>query len=421
MESSEDFISYKKVLLFGDEGTGKTSFISKLETKLFNESIPHTSDNVKEYQIKTEIKGGKYLNINIYEIRTEDDIIYNYNLLDAFFFDCPCALFFMDITNPNSFDSIENVMTNINKEKYPYLKKIIVENKSDLEHKKSNEKMNKYINDNPDIDHITISLKNGNNLDELLLKIYNEINSPKKELIINQVKERECKLNEKVDYKGQISLILLGNSAVGKTNVFQRFRNKKFNPINTASSGIDCTCKLMKINDDKDIYKLSLYDTAGQERYKSLPQSYFRNVDGVLLLFDLIDKTSFDEVNKWMNQIKDFSKENDRNENDIIIYLIGNKIDLVEKGNEVIDDIAKKDLAEQLGIKYYEISCKWNLNIEEVIVRIVLDCIKKMNNQNENNGNPTITLNNISSNQNKRNECCINKKKEIKKDNKKGK
>ena len=113
MESNDDFISYKKVLLFGDEGTGKTSFISKLETKVFNESIPHTSDNVKEYQIKTEIKDGKNLFINLYEIRTEDDIIYNYNLLDAFFFDCPCALFFMDITKPNSFDSIENVMTNI--------------------------------------------------------------------------------------------------------------------------------------------------------------------------------------------------------------------------------------------------------------------------------------------------------------------
>ena len=420
MESSEDFISYKKVLLFGYEETGKTSFINRLETKEFNESIPHTSDNVKEYQIKTEIKGGKYLNINIYEIRTEDDIIYNYNLLDAFFFDCPCALFFMDVTNPNSFDSIENVMTNINKNKYPYLKKIIVENKSDLDPKKPNEKLNKYIIDNPDIDHITISLKNGNNLDELLLKIYNEINSPKKELIINQVKERECKLNEKVDYKGQISLILLGNSAVGKTNFFQRFRNKKFIPINTASTGIDTAFKLMKIN-DKDIYKLTLYDTAGQERYKCLPGSYFRNVDGVLLLFDLNDKSSFEQVINWMDTIKKFSNDNDRNESDIIIYLIGNKIDLVEKDNEVIDELEKNTLIENLGIKYYEISCRWNLNIEEVMARITLDGIENKNNQNDNNDNPTITLNSISSNKNKRNECCINKKKEIKKDNKKGK
>ena len=115
----------------------------------------------------------------------------------------------------------------MNKEKYPYLKIIIVENKSDLEQKKPNEKINKYINDNPDIDHITISIKNGNNLNELLLKIYNEINSPKKELIINQVKEKEYKLNKKVDCKKQISLILIG-SVVGKTSLFRRFRNKGF-------------------------------------------------------------------------------------------------------------------------------------------------------------------------------------------------
>ena len=280
--------------------------------------------------------------------------------------------------------------------------------------------MNKYINDNPDIDHIIISIKNDNNLDELLLKIYNEINSPKKELIVNQVKKRDVKLDEKIDIKGQISLILLGNSAVGKTNVFKRFRNKKFDPINASSTGIDSAYKLIKIN-DKDIYKIALYDTAGQERYKSLPQSYFRNVNGVLLLFDLSNKTSFDEVNKWMNQIKEFSNYNERKEDDITIYLIGNKIDLVEKGKEVIDEIAKKDLAEQLGVKYYEISCRWNLNVEEVIARIVLDCIKKMNTQNENGDNPKITLNSISSNQNKKNECCINKKKEIKKENKKGK
>ena len=113
MESNDDFISYKKVLLFGDEGTGKTSFINRLKKEKFNESIPHTSDNVKEYQIKYEIKEGKNLFINIYEIRPEKDIINNINLLEVFFFDCPCALFFMDVANSYSFDSIKEIINNI--------------------------------------------------------------------------------------------------------------------------------------------------------------------------------------------------------------------------------------------------------------------------------------------------------------------
>ena len=391
MESREDFISYKKVLLFGDEGTGKTSFINRLETREFNESVPHTSDNVKEYQIKTEIKGGKYLNINIYEIRPENDIINNINLLEAFLFDCPCALFFIDITNPN-------------------MKIIIVENKSDLECKKPNENMNKYINDNPDIDHIIISIKNGNNLDELLLKIYNEINSPNKLIPVNQVSRNAFKSGQKKELEGDICLILLGNSMVGKTNFFTRYFMNEFNPINTMTVGINSACKLIKIN-DKDLYKLTLYDTAGQERYKSLPGKYFKNADGVLLLFDLIDKTSFDQVNEWINTIKEFSADNVKNENDIVIYLIGNKLDLVEKDNEVISVDDKNKLIKQLGIKYYEISCKWNLNIEDVMARIILDCDKNLKKKERRNiGSFSLVKDthqskskNVSKN---RSECC---------------
>ena len=135
--------------------------------------------------------------------------------------------------------------------------------------------------------------------------------------------------------------------------------------------------KLIKIN-DKDIYTIILYDTPGSESYRYSLKPYFKNVDGILLLFDLSNKSSFDGVNNWMDTIKELSKENNRKEDDIIIYLIGNKLDLVEKDNEVIDEMAIKDLAEKLGIKYYEISCKWNLNIEEVMARIILECFKNI-------------------------------------------
>ena len=73
------------------------------------------------------------MNINLYEIRLEDYIIENEDLLNAFFFDCPCALFLFDITNYDSFVQLKKIISNINKDKYPYLKKIMVENKTDLE------------------------------------------------------------------------------------------------------------------------------------------------------------------------------------------------------------------------------------------------------------------------------------------------
>ena len=117
--------------------------------------------------------------MNLYEIRLEDNILYNTDLLDAFLFECQCALFFVDMTNHKSFDPVKYMISKINKDKhkYPYLKIIIVENKIDLIPEIQNEEYQKYKNDNnnKNIDFITISIKTQNNLDILLNQVYNEL------------------------------------------------------------------------------------------------------------------------------------------------------------------------------------------------------------------------------------------------------
>ena len=119
--------------------------------------------------------------MNLYEIRLEDnikDFIYNKDLLKPFLFDCQCALFFIDITNYKSFELVKKkFISEIDKANYPYLKIIIVENKSDLINVIDNEEYKKYKNNNPNIDYIIkISLKTGDYLDQLLNQIYNEVN-----------------------------------------------------------------------------------------------------------------------------------------------------------------------------------------------------------------------------------------------------
>lgn len=120
------------------------------------------------------------MNINLYEIRPEDNIIDNNSLLDDLFLDCQCALFLVDMTNYKTLEPIKTLFAGLDKDKYPYLKKILVETKSDLEKESQNEEIQNIINKYPDIDHITISAKKGNNINDLLLRIYNEVNSPKK-------------------------------------------------------------------------------------------------------------------------------------------------------------------------------------------------------------------------------------------------
>ena len=356
---------------------------------------------VKENQLDLNIKNEKKLYINLYEIRLEEIIYNNNTILDAFFLDCRCALFLVDITSKDNLDSIKTIIKYINNDKNRYsdIKIIIVENKIDI-NKEPNDIINNLINDNPDIEKISISIKNGNNLDELLIKIYEEINSEKKNLVpIYQVMKGKftIKMKEKLEkefkFNSSFSFILLGDSGVGKTNFMTRYANNSFSQIFLSTNGFNQEMKLIKINEN-DYYGLTIMDTAGQERFKSLPKKYYRDADGVLLLFDVNDKESFKEVNNWVNQIKEYSikyKENEENDtdkdkdnifndkknNDVVIYLLGNKIDMSQEYEWAVTRKEIDDLVEKLNVKYYDICCKWNLNIEEIMARLIFDCQKK--------------------------------------------
>ena len=174
-------------------------------------------------------------------------------------------------------------------------------------------------------------------------------------------------------FKGSISLILIGNSGVGKSNLMRRYDNKKFENLFLSTIGYNDIIKIIKI-DNKDYYKLTLWDTAGQERFQCMPPKYYKKADGILLLFDINDRNSFNDVSKWMEEIND----NVGTQENILIYLIANKIDYLQEEKRIISNEEIIDLAEKLKIKYFEVSCKWNMNIEEMMARIVLDCSKNL-------------------------------------------
>ena len=287
------------------------------------------------------------------------------------------------MTNPESLNKVKDIILNINDEKYPYLQKIIVENKADISPETSKEEIQKFFVDYSNLVHISISVKTGYNIDNLLNKIYEENNSTRNNLIpINQVAKSTFKIKQNEESKTSISLILVGNSQVGKTNLMGRYAKNAFQTLFISSIGILNERKKIKIN-NKEICHLTLWDTAGQERFMSLPRKYYRNVDGVLLLFDLQNKESFTDISKWMDEINDYSGTTDEVEEEKndksrrpIVYLIGNKIDLLYNKEVEITQKEKNELIKKIGVKYYEISCKWNLNVEEVMARIILECYK---------------------------------------------
>ena len=123
--------------------------------------------------------------------------------------------------------------------------------------------------------------------------------------------------------------------------------------------------------------KLQIWDTAGQERFQTIALSYYKGAWGIILVFSIDNRKSFENIERWMKQIKDNAAK------DVIIFLIGNKCDLAE-GRVVSYDEAIK-LAENYNISFYETSAKNNVNIQEIFLKIATDIKNKILNDSSEN------------------------------------
>ena len=328
-----------------------------------------------------DFEQNKTLNLNLYEIRIDENFVKNLDLIDSFLFECQCALFLVDITNPDSFKLIKELVGSIILNKYPYLKAILVQNKLDLESTRqvSSFELKEYLDSgDKKFDSLEISIKNGDNIQELIKKINKAVNESNNELPINIVSESVVKKANLMNEQGALSFILIGDSTVGKTCFLNRYFKNQFTETFLSTIGIDKEIKNVKIGNDN--YKLTVWDTAGQERFRCLPKKYYQNADGVLLLFDVTSEETFTSVSNWMKDVKDNSNKtisNDaNNQSDISLYLIGNKID---KEGRVITREKAEEMAKSLGMKYFEVSCKINMNIPEVMARMIMECHMKAN------------------------------------------
>jgi len=147
-------------------------------------------------------------------------------------------------------------------------------------------------------------------------------------------------------------IITIGNCGVGKTSILQRFIDGTFNEDLMPTLGMNNKIKINTLKNGKKII-LKLFDTAGEEKYRSLSKSFFKNVDGVLFVYALNDKNSFDNIKHWIKTFID----NHNGKKDIPLYLIENKNDL-EK--EVDKELVNDFLLENINFKFKSISAKLN-------------------------------------------------------------
>ena len=157
-------------------------------------------------------------------------------------------------------------------------------------------------------------------------------------------------------------ILILGDSTVGKTCFLTRYADNTFQENQLATLGVDYKLKNIKM-EDGNIVKLQIWDTAGQDRFHSLTRNYFKGAHGIILLYDITTQSSFDNVSKWIKQIKEDASEK------VVIILVGNKIDLEHK--RAIPTEEGEKIAEDFGLIFFECSAKTGKNINEAFNELI--------------------------------------------------
>ena len=174
----------------------------------------------------------------------------------------------------------------------------------------------------------------------------------------------------------ELKILLCGNSGVGKTSIFKRYYENRFEGTFITSIGIDFKTKEIKYN--KKLYSIHLIDTAGEERFRSITSSYFRMAEYYLLVFDLTDKNSLISLPEWIDSLKEYI-------NNPKFFIIGNKSDL---DRSQISDIEINDVINGKGNlkinneNFIKVSAKTGENIEATF-KYLIDIIEQTNDEDD--------------------------------------
>lgn len=152
-----------------------------------------------------------------------------------------------------------------------------------------------------------------------------------------------------------IKIVMLGSVSCGKTSIFRRYFDQSYSEDTFATVNYDYRMKTITLNEN-DKFSIVVWDTSGQEKYNSLGKHYYKGTHGFMLVYDVTDRKSFDQIDIWFNAIQDNSFGNYNG------MLVANKIDLPER---VVSSKEGEKKALDLNFEYFEVSSKKNININE--------------------------------------------------------
>jgi small GTP-binding protein len=156
-------------------------------------------------------------------------------------------------------------------------------------------------------------------------------------------------------YNCLFKILIVGDINTGKTAILDQFTNNHFDGAYISTIGIDFNVKIIPIDDHTNV-KLQVWDTCGQERFRSLTRSYYRDTDAIIIVYDITSRRSFENAKIWIKEAEQYL------DNDVLPVLVGNKTDLFL--NREVQYFEGYKLANDKYMEFFETSAKYDNNIE---------------------------------------------------------
>ncbi|KAH7547194.1 hypothetical protein FEM48_Zijuj01G0283700 [Ziziphus jujuba var. spinosa] len=177
------------------------------------------------------------------------------------------------------------------------------------------------------------------------------------------------------EYDYLFKLLLIGDSGVGKSCLLLRFADDSYVESYISTIGVDF--KIRTVEQEGKIIKLQIWDTAGQERFRTITNSYYRGAHGIVIVYDITDEESFNNVKVWLEEIDKFTTSN------VNRLLVGNKSDLIKK---------RAAFADEIGIPFLETSAKNATNVEQAFTTMVTEIKNRISSQPAMSANKAATV-----------------------------
>ena len=165
-----------------------------------------------------------------------------------------------------------------------------------------------------------------------------------------------------------LKYVIVGDASVGKSNLLLRYTHGEFREEYQLTIGVEFGSNNLVINNN--IYRIQIWDTAGQENFRSITRSYYKNSACALIVYDITRRLSFESLSDWIEDCKNSSPKT------VVMVLVGNKCDLAQ--NREVNEEEGREFAEKHGMLFFETSAKTGQNVEEVFKQSATSIAKKI-------------------------------------------